>query len=109
VVLTDDKRWRWAADSGRQRWRTATALVAHRGWVPEREGGGMEVGIRRNGGRSGMSAFYRARATWRFEGGEVVRRSIAMDISMYPLREWMRAGRRGNGGAGHCEKGKRRR
>jgi hypothetical protein len=39
----------------------------------------------------------------------VVRRPVVVDASMYRLREWRGAGRRGNGGASCCQKGKRRR
>jgi hypothetical protein len=45
------------------------------------------VGIRRGGRRLGLRGFYRARAAWRYAGGEVV---------------WQPT-------AGHCQKGKKRR
>jgi hypothetical protein len=69
----------------------------------------MELGLRHGGGRLGQCGFYRARASRRCGGGEVVQRATIVDASMYRLRECSKVGRRGNRGAGRCEKGKRRR
>jgi hypothetical protein len=68
----------------------------------------MKVGIERGRGRWGLSDFFGARAMLRCGGGDLVRRPIAVGASMYRLWEWRGAGRRGNGGVGRCQMGKRR-
>jgi hypothetical protein len=45
----------------------------------------MEAGIRRDGGRSGLGGFYRARVAQRCGGGEMVRRTMVVGSSMYRL------------------------
>jgi hypothetical protein len=77
------------------------ALDACRGQVLERQGGEMGAGIMRDGGRAALGGFYRARATRRCGGGEVVRWPVVVGASKYRLREW-RVGRRGNREAGRC-------
>jgi hypothetical protein len=55
----------------------------------------MEAGIRCGGGRPCLGGFYSTQATWRCGGGEVVWRSAVVVTSMYRLRKWRGAGRRG--------------